>query len=311
VNPVADAAPAPSVRSAGVDKLLAQFLAHLTSERRLAANTVSAYAHDVGALLDLAAATPLASLQIHQMRRFVSQLHARGLNGRSLARMLSAWRSFFRYLARDHGYVNNPCAGLRAPKSKKSLPYALSPDEAARLMEINGEDAMSLRDRAIFELFYSSGLRLSELTGLAPGDVNLDDAIVRVTGKGGKTRVVPVGTQALAALRIWLRERAVRVPGDGDALFVNAAGRRVSPRTIQHRMKQWALKLGLSTDLHPHVLRHSFASHVLQSSGDLRAVQEMLGHASISTTQVYTHLDFQYLAKVYDQAHPRAKKKPA
>jgi integrase/recombinase XerC len=299
----------PPVRDRGAAKLLEQYLSHLANERRLSPHTVSGYAHDVGTLLDLAADAPLAKLQIHQMRRFVAQMHARGLDGRSLARMLSAWRGFFRYLARDHGFTGNPCAGLRAPKSKKSLPNALSPDEAARLMEIDGDDAMALRDRAIFELFYSSGLRLSELTGLALDDVNYSDAIVRVTGKGSKTRVVPVGTQALAALRAWLKARAALVPPDHTALFVNAAGKRISPRTVQLRMKQWALKLGLPGGLHPHMLRHSFASHVLQSSGDLRAVQEMLGHASISTTQVYTHLDFQYLAKVYDAAHPRAKRK--
>jgi integrase/recombinase XerC len=298
-------------RDAGAETLLEQYLAHLANERRLSPHTVAGYARDGRALLDLAAGTPLASLQIHQLRRFVSQLHARGLDGRSLARMLSAWRGFFRYLARDHGYTGNPCAGLRAPKSKKTLPQALSPDEAARLMQIDGDDAMTVRDRAIFELFYSSGLRLAELTGLAVDDVNFSDAVVRVTGKGSKTRVVPVGSQALAALRAWLRQRAGLAPADGAALFVNTTGRRVAPRTIQARMKQWAAKLGMSTNLHPHMLRHSFASHVLQSSGDLRAVQEMLGHASISTTQVYTHLDFQYLAKVYDQAHPRAKKKSA
>ena len=295
----------------GDEPLLTQYLSHLANERRLSANTVSGYAHDVRALLELAAGAPLAKLQIHQIRRFVAQLHARGLDGRSLARMLSAWRGFFRYLARDHGYTSNPCAGLRAPKAKKALPHALSPDEAARLMELAGDDAMTVRDRAMFELFYSSGLRLAELTGLAVDDVSFSDAIVRVTGKGSKTRVVPVGSKALEALRAWLRERsALAKPGD-TVLFINAAGVRVSPRTIQYRMKQWALKLGLSGDLHPHMLRHSFASHVLQSSGDLRAVQEMLGHASISTTQVYTHLDFQYLAKVYDQAHPRARKKNA
>lgn len=298
--------PAPN---AAAEKLLAQFVSHLANERRLSANTVTAYAHDVRVMLDLAGDTPLAGLQVHQMRRMVAQLHARGLDGRSLARMLSAWRGFFRYLARDHGYSSNPCAGMRAPKAKKTLPQALSPDEAARLMEIEGDDALVARDKAIFELFYSSGLRLSELTGLAADDVNFDDATVRVTGKGSKTRVVPVGTQARAALRDWLAARAALVTPDNTALFVNRGGKQLSPRTIQYRMKQWALKLGLQSDLHPHMLRHSFASHVLQSSGDLRAVQEMLGHASISTTQVYTHLDYQYLAKVYDQAHPRAKRK--
>ena len=223
--------------------------------------------------------------------------------------MLSAWRGFYRYLARDHSYTHNPCIGLRAPKSKKILPQVLSPDEAGRLMDIPGGDALAVRDKAIFELFYSSGLRLSELTSLAPGDINFSDATVRVTGKGSKTRVIPVGGHALRAVQTWLEARAPLVKAGGDALFVNRTGTRLTPRAVQYRIKRWALQLGLNSNVHPHVLRHSFASHVLQSSGDLRAVQEMLGHASISTTQIYTHLDFQYLAKVYDAAHPRAKKK--
>jgi integrase/recombinase XerC len=290
-------------------QLLRHYLEHLANERRLSRNTIVNYKRDVAGLLDLAAGTPLSKLEIHHVRRFVAQLHARGLDGRSLARMLSAWRGFYRYLARDHGYTNNPCAGLRAPKAKKSLPHALSPDEAGRMMQIPGEDNLATRDKAIYELLYSSGLRLSELTGLVPPDVNFSDATVCVTGKGAKTRIVPVGTQALAALKTWLEKRALLVKEGIDALFVNRNGTRLSARAIQYRMKDWALKLGLASNVHPHVLRHSFASHVLQSSGDLRAVQEMLGHASISTTQVYTHLDFQQLAKVYDAAHPRAKKK--
>ncbi len=291
------------------NKLLSDFLGHLANERRLSRNTILNYGRDIEALIELAADTPLATLQIHHIRRFVSQLHARGLDGRTLARMLSAWRGLYRYLARDHGYKNNPCAGLRAPKAKKSLPHALSPDEAARMMDIPDDGELATRDKAIFELFYSSGLRLAELTRLAPADVNLSDATVRVTGKGAKTRVVPVGSQAIAAIRKWLEKRTLLVKDGVDALFVNRNGTRLTARAIQYRMKGWALKLGLAANVHPHVLRHSFASHVLQSSGDLRAVQEMLGHASISTTQVYTHLDFQYLAKVYDAAHPRAKKK--
>ena len=295
--------------TASAHALLEKFLAHLAHERRLSRHTVDNYGRDIAALIELAGDTPLAKLQIHHLRRYVAQLHARGLDGKSLARMLSAWRGFYRYLARDHGYTHNPCAGLRAPKSKKTLPQALSPDEAARLMEVPGDDVLAVRDRAIFELFYSSGLRLAELTGLAPADINFSDATVRVTGKGAKTRVVPVGSRALEALKQWLAARAPLVKEGGDAMFVNRNGTRLTPRAIEYRMKQWAVKLGLAGDVHPHVLRHSFASHVLQSSGDLRAVQEMLGHASISTTQVYTHLDFQYLAKVYDQAHPRAKRK--
>ena len=292
------------------NKLLRDFVGHLVNERRLSPNTVLNYERDIEALLDLAGDIPLAKLQIHHARRFVAQLHARGLDGRSLARMLSAWRGFYRYLARDYGYTSNPCVGLRAPKSKKTLPQSLSPDEAARLMGIPGDDLLALRDKAMFELFYSSGLRLSELTGLAPTDLNISDATVRVTGKGNKTRVVPVGSHAISAVTKWLKVREPLVKADANALFVNRNGMRLTPRAVQYRMKEWALKLGLASNVHPHVLRHSFASHVLQSSGDLRAVQEMLGHASISTTQVYTHLDFQQLAKVYDAAHPRAKKKP-
>ena len=297
---------APSARSAA---LVEGFLAHLANERRLSPHTLAGYGRDLRALTELAGASPVDGLQPHELRRFVAQLHSRGLDGRSLARALSAWRGFYRYLARDHGLTKDPCAGLRAPKSKKALPEALSPDEAARLMDLPGDDDLAVRDRAIFELFYSSGLRLAELAGLAPNDLDFEDATVRVTGKGSKTRVVPVGAQARAALRAWLAGRAQVVRPGERALFVSRAGTRLSPRAIQARVRYWGLKLGLPANVHPHVLRHSFASHVLQSSGDLRAVQEMLGHASISTTQVYTHLDFQYLAKVYDQARPRARKK--
>jgi integrase/recombinase XerC len=290
-------------------RLLQAFLAHLANERRLSPHTVLNYERDIVALIGLADATPVEQLRIHHLRRFIARLHSRGLDGRSLARMLSAWRGFFRYLARDHGLAANPCAGLRAPKAKKTLPQALSPDEATRLMDIEGDAVFALRDKAMLELFYSSGLRLAEIVSLNCADIDLPEATVRVTGKGSKTRVVPVGSHAIAAITAWLKTRETLPNAAGDALFVNGKGGRLAPRTIQYRLKQWALKLGLPTGVHPHMLRHSFASHVLQSSGDLRAVQEMLGHASISTTQVYTHLDFQYLAKIYDAAHPRAKRK--
>ena len=285
------------------------YLEHLSNERRLSRHTVENYARDITALLELAGGAKLQQLEVHHARRYVAQLHARGLDGRSLARMLSAWRGFFNYLVRDHGFVNNPCVGIRAPRAAKRLPHALSPDEANRLMAIEGDDDLAVRDRAVLELFYSSGLRLSELTDLAPGDINFGDATVRVTGKGNKTRIVPVGSRALNALRQWLELRGRVAGADPGALFVNPRGKRLAGRVIQLRMKQWAVKLGVNANVHPHVLRHSFASHLLQSSGDLRAVQEMLGHASISTTQVYTHLDFQHLAKAYDAAHPRAKRK--
>jgi integrase/recombinase XerC len=289
--------------------LLRSYLEHLANERRLSAHTVANYARDIGALLALAGGAPLKRVDTQHIRRHVAQLHARGLDGRSLARMLSAWRGFFNFLARDHGYTHNPCAGVRAPRAAKRLPHALSPDEAGRLMEIDARDPLALRDKAIVELLYSSGLRLSELTGLGQDDVSVRDATVRVTGKGAKTRVVPVGRFALAALQAWLplRNRIAR-PGE-TALFVGRDGSALGPRAVQVRLKHWARRLGLADTVHPHALRHSFASHLLQSSGDLRAVQEMLGHASISTTQVYTHLDFQHLAKVYDAAHPRARKK--
>ena len=223
--------------------------------------------------------------------------------------MLSAWRGFYGYLARNHGYLCNPCAGVRAPKSQKVLPRTLSPDEAAKLLEFHPSDLMTLRDKAMFELCYSSGLRLGELASLKPEDLSLADGTVRVTGKGGKTRIVPVGSKATDVLRKWMSQREVLVKPGETALFLSRYGRNISRRSIDQRLKLQALRQGVSADIHPHVLRHSFASHVLQSSGDLRAVQEMLGHASISSTQIYTHLDFQHLSKIYDAAHPRARKK--
>jgi len=294
-------------RESPARRLAEQYLTHLAHERRLSANTAAAYRRDLDALLDCASETPLERLQVHDIRRFISKLHARGLGPRSLARLLSAWRGLFRYLARDHGFGENPCVGLRAPKAVKRLPNALSPDEAHTLLEAKAEAFVKIRDKAMFELLYSSGLRLSELTGLAPADVNHEEGTVRVTGKGSKTRIVPVGSKAIAALNAWRPLRSQLTVLDHDALFVSEAGRRLGQRSVQLRLKAWALERGVATRVHPHALRHSFASHLLQSSADLRAVQEMLGHASISSTQVYTHLDFQHLAKVYDAAHPRAR----
>ena len=302
--------PTPRSPAAGTSNaLLRGYLEHLANERRLSRHTVANYARDIAALLALAGGARLKRADAQQIRRHVAQLHARGLDGRSLARMLSAWRGFFNYLARDHGYAHNPCAGVRAPRTAKRLPHALSPDEAGRLMDIAAADPLALRDKAIVELLYSSGLRLSELTGLEQDDVNIRDATVRVTGKGAKTRVVPVGGYALAALRAWAPARGELARPGEKALFVGRDGSALGARAVQARLKHWARRLGLADKVHPHALRHSFASHLLQSSGDLRAVQEMLGHASISTTQIYTHLDFQHLAKAYDAAHPRAKRK--
>ena len=285
------------------------YLAWLRNEKRYSELTAENYARDLRHLFELAAGTPLASLRIHHIRRYIAQLHSKGLGGRSLARMLSAWRGFFTYLMRDHGLTDNPCAGLRAPKSPKTLPQALSPDEAARMVELPADTPEAIRDKAMFELFYSSGLRLAELVGLDPAQLDMNAGEVRVTGKGSKTRIVPLGSHASAALRAWLAVRGQLASEHETALFVGRRGSRISPRVVQLRMKQWGIKQGITSNVHPHLLRHSFATHVLQSSGDLRAVQEMLGHASISTTQVYTHLDFQYLSKIYDAAHPRARKK--
>ena len=290
--------------------LAAAYLFHLANERRLSPLTCESYARDIAILLKLAKETSLEQLQIHHIRRFIAQLHGKGFSGRSLARKLSAWRGFYNYLTRDHGYVCNPCAGVHAPKAPKSLPHTLSPDEAAKLLAFPvDDDLMALRDKAMFELCYSSGLRLAELTAMKPADLSFSDGTARVTGKGSKTRIVPIGSQAIQVLCEWMKRREVLVKGGATALFVSRYGKNISSRSISQRLKIQAIRQGINANIHPHVLRHSFASHLLQSSGDLRAVQEMLGHASISTTQIYTHLDFQHLAKVYDAAHPRAKKK--
>jgi integrase/recombinase XerC len=289
--------------------LPAAFVRHLAT-RPL--HTRNAYARDVAQLLALSADTPPQQLTRAQLARFLATLHGRGLSGRSLARMLSAWRAFFRFLLETDGaFRDDPSAGLKAPKSQRRLPSALSPDEAVKLVAIGGDDFLSLRDCALFELAYSSGLRLSELSGLDVEGVDLASGEVRVWGKGAKERVVPVGTHARAAIAAWLCERERLAKTVDRAMFVGQQGTRLSPRSIERRLEMWAIRQGLARHVHPHMLRHSFASHVLQSSGDLRAVQEMLGHASIASTQVYTHLDFQALAKVYDAAHPRARRKRA
>ena len=261
------------------------------------------------ALFELARSSRLQDLHIHQIRRFVAVLHGRGLSGKSLARMLSAWRTFYRYLARDHGFSHNPCLGLKAPKHEKRLPDVLSPDWVAHLLLTREETPIAIRDVAMLELFYSSGLRLAELTGLKLDQVDFPQSELRVTGKGGKLRVVPMGRFAADAIQKWIAVRRELAIADTAQIFTTLKGRPLTPRAIEMRVEYWAKRSGLAVHVHPHMLRHSFASHILQSSGDLRAVQEMLGHANISTTQVYTHLDWQHLAKVYDAAHPRAKKK--
>ena len=291
----------------GGDPRLEAFAQHLA---RRPAHTRNAYLRDVEALKALAGDLPLERLSAVQLRRFLATLHGRGLSGRSLARMLSGWRAFYRFLLeREPQLDGNPCAGLKAPKAVRRLPSALSPDEAVQLVAIDATDALGIRDRALFELAYSSGLRVSELAGLDVASVDIPAGEVRVWGKGSKERIVPVGGAAREALKAWLVVRATLPAHGADAMFISRTGRRITSRAIQQRLAAWSVKRGLSRHVHPHMLRHSFASHLLQSSGDLRAVQEMLGHASIASTQVYTHLDFQYLAKIYDQTHPRAKKK--
>ncbi len=284
----------------------------LEHQRRLSSHTLANYARAIDLLLKLKEKAHLRDVDTQQIRRFVARLHAAGLSGRSLALTLSAWRGFYRWLARQRDFPANPVQGVRAPKSPRYLPKALSVEQTQQLLE--GEVPTTpegLRDRAMFELLYSSGLRLAELIALEVDDGHLDlkQAEVTVTGKGGKTRTVPVGARAREALRDWLKARALLAAPQESALFVGARGKRIAPGAVQARLRGWAKRQGLGASVHPHMLRHSFASHVLQSSQDLRAVQEMLGHASISTTQVYTHLDFQALAKVYDAAHPRARKK--
>jgi len=287
---------------------LERYLTHLRTGRRLADHTLAAYLRDGRMLEALAGGRALESLGAGDIRRFVATLHSKGQSPRSLARILSSWRGFFDWLVRQHEAASNPCAGVRAPKAPRVLPQTLSPDDAVRLVCVEEPGPWGLRDRAIFELAYSSGLRVSELTGLDLGSIDFSTGEARVLGKGSKTRIVPVGEHAIEALKRWLDARAGLEKADGHALFVGKSGRRLLAREVQRRIKRWAALAGLDVDPHPHMLRHSFASHVLQSSGDLRAVQEMLGHASIASTQVYTHLDFQHLAKVYDAAHPRARK---
>ncbi len=288
---------------------LERYLCSLRTGRRLASNTLTAYARDGRLLLGLAGERALEGLDGHDIRRFVAQLHSKGQSPRSLARILSSWRGLFAWLQKSREIAANPCSGVKPPKAARTLPRSLSPDDAVRLVT-QGDSAFALCDRALFELAYSCGLRVSELTGIDMDALDPATGEVRVTGKGSKTRIVPVGSHALAAVAAWLPLRATLVKPGEKALFVGRAGRRLTPREVQRRIKRWAAAAGLEVDVHPHMLRHSFASHVLQSSGDLRAVQEMLGHASITSTQVYTHLDFQHLAKVYDAAHPRARITP-
>ncbi|MHB1950409.1 MAG: tyrosine recombinase XerC [Acidiferrobacteraceae bacterium] len=286
------------------------FVSGLATERRLSPHTVSAYRSDLTRLSAFIAAQGLThwrDLDVAGARRYVVFLHESGLSGRSIQRHLAAARSYYAYLIRCGEAQVNPLMRVRAPRSRKRLPAALSVDQAARLMEIEDRSVLGLRDRALLELFYSCGLRLSELAGLDVGDLEGEDGCVRVRGKGGHTRLVPVGRHARAAARDWLFARSGWAAPGERALFVTARGRRLGRRAIEERVRVRALRQGLDQSVHPHMLRHSFASHLLESSADLRAVQELLGHRSLATTQIYTHLNFQYLAQIYDKAHPRAR----
>ena len=320
---------APGAPSPDVDR----YLRRLSTERGYSPRTIDSYRHDLAVLAGVAGERDWGSLTQANLRRWIAQAVAKAMAPRTIARRLSAWRGFFDWLAEQGVVASNPARGLRAPRVGKRLPKALSPDQAISLVQgasASGDEAPpassfdALRDQAMLELFYSSGLRLSELTSLdvrhfadtgerSRSWLDLAEAEVTVLGKGGKRRSVPVGAPALAALRGWLAERerwlAAHPGADARALFLSPLGRRLANRTVQARLKRLAQIRGVPADVHPHVLRHSFASHLLQSSGDLRAVQELLGHSNITTTQVYTSLDFQRLAKVYDAAHPRARRR--
>ena len=300
------------MNGAAGDRLVEEFLNHLANERRLSPRTLDAYRRD---LADFSRwneeheRRPWPRLRQVEIRNYAATRHRQGLSGRSLQRRLSALRSFFRYLVREGHMRQDPAQGVRAPKSARKLPATLEVDQIDALLTPVDDDPLSLRDSAMLELLYSSGLRLAELVSLDLGDLDLREAMVEVTGKGAKTRRLPVGRMARAALEKWLKVRGTLARAGEPALFVSQRGNRISPRSVQARIDLQARRRRAPRHVHPHLMRHSFASHLLESSGDLRAVQELLGHADIGTTQIYTHLDFQHLAQVYDRAHPRARRK--
>jgi integrase/recombinase XerC len=292
--------------------LLPRFLTHLSIERRLSPHTDSNYRRDLHLFVGYCTRSDVpqwARVDSQHVRSFAAAEFRRGQSPRTIQRRLSALRSFFNFLLREGVLRANPASDVQAPKAKKRLPATLDADLMARLLSFRADEHLGVRDKAIMELFYSSGLRLSELTDLDLADLDLPDRTVRVTGKGSKTRVLPVGRFAVEALSAWLRERATIADVGEQAVFVAQSGRRISVRAVQVRVGTWAKRQGLGMHVHPHMFRHSFASHLLESSQDLRGVQELLGHSNIATTQVYTHLDFQHLAKIYDQSHPRARRK--
>ena len=294
------------------DEWIRRFCRHLADERGLSAHTVGGYRRDLAVFaryLESIGERDWPAVSAGVVRNFVAWRHRNSVGGRSIQRGLSALRTFFDFCVRETVMTGNPARAVGAPKASRRLPNALDADRTGVLVELEGEDPLSLRDRAMLELIYSSGLRLSELCALAVNDVDLEGGLVKVLGKGRKVRVVPVGRHARDAVRAWLPARAELAGPGQSALFVSRRGRRISARTVQARFSKRAVESGIGVHVHPHMLRHSFATHLLESSGDLRAVQELLGHADIGTTQVYTHLDFQHLAAVYDRAHPRARRK--
>jgi len=291
---------------------LEKFFEHLRHERRLSPHTEKAYRQDLTRLqrfCDRRGIDDWTALDTRQARVFPAELHQRGLSPGSIQRILSSARALYKYLVRERRSEANPFLGIQAPKQDKRLPKTLSAEQATLLVSVEGDDPLAIRDRAIMELFYSSGLRLAELTALDAEEIDLRENNLRVTGKGGKTRDVPVGRYAVQAIDDWLKVRGRLAKTDEPALFVGKSGGRLSHRAVQQRIRMWARRQGIDQNVHPHMLRHSFASHLLESSGELRAIQELLGHANLKTTQIYTHLDFQHLAKVYDEAHPRARKR--
>ncbi|MBS1154396.1 MAG: hypothetical protein H6R07_320 [Proteobacteria bacterium] len=308
---MSQSAAVPDVVPVAEDPFFLHFQRHLIGEGGVSAHTLAAYGRDLALLQELAAGRSCAAaLSPVDIRGFVRKLASRGLSGRSIARVLSAWRAFYRIMARDFSWPANPVEGVRAPRSAKKLPAAMTTDDVGGFLDnLPDDDVLAVRDKAIFELAYSSGLRVAELIELPLGNLDLAHGMATVLGKGSKTRVVPVGSKAINALEAWLALRPTLAAADESSVFVGKTGKRLTPRAVEARLAQWRIKLGVAEPLYPHKLRHSCASHVLQSSGDLRAVQELLGHASIATTQIYTHLDFQHLAQIYDQTHPRAKKK--
>ncbi|WP_426415160.1 tyrosine recombinase XerC [Aestuariirhabdus sp. LZHN29] len=298
--------------SQALDPWIEDFLHYLRAERQLSPHTWSNYRRDLGKLDQFREQQKIEhwqQLDSHHLRQFIASSHRQGLGGKSLQRRLSAVRSFYRFLNREQRLDTNPATGIRAPKSKRRLPHTLDADQMGQLLSISDDDPLAVRDQCIMELFYSSGLRLSELVGLDLDSIDLKAAQLIAIGKGNKSRQLPIGRLALEALGRWLSCRAQIASENCHALFVSSRGNRISQRQVQTRLKEWGIKQQLPDNLHPHKLRHSFASHLLESSGDLRAVQELLGHSDISTTQIYTHLDFQHLADTYDKAHPRAQRR--